>query len=444
MGDLPQYKIGEKGLSLVQSPLHVPEGGLLSAQNVEFVRDAGIGGIGSRGGLANLNAIALGASALQLTNVPLTYPPSFGLMVGLNAGEDPNTWKTSTDGITYTNLTSTAIVRPAGIGKSPVGLGAGAISSGQRCASFKGQFYFPGDDYIVYPAASHTAPPFIVWNGTAYVEMFRVPTNSTSTAGSHPIWISDTLIVNGIIYIAVYDPGGSAPDHKGRVLAYDPTNGTLALVGNRFGNGSGENTAGFPFCLAYQWGRLWAGTYGISGNNQGKIYSILPGVEETWTLDHTATLHNGYYMSLAGFNGNLYACTDADSSGTAIVEQRTSTGTWSTSLTAPAANSNYFTGAIVFNSELYVCYYKTSTGVVLIKKYDGSSWSTDLDVAGTYAAKPPGLPFVFGGKLYWPFLGSETGPTNLTGFLLERTTGGVWTRRLNAIGIRGCLGRYTP
>jgi hypothetical protein len=228
-------------------------------------------------------------------------------------------------------------------------------------------------------------------------------------------------------------------------LQLDPVNGTLTLIGNRFGNGAGENGKGFPFCLTSYLGSLYAGTYGISGNNQGGVYRIVAGLEETWTLDLTATLHNGYYMSLCPFNGNLYAATDADASGTSIVQQRTSKGVWSTSLTAPDATTvTYFTGLIVFNGLLFCCYYNSSGGKVLIKKYDGTTWSTDLDVAATYAAKPPGLPFIFRGNLYWPFLGSETGPTNTTGFLLKRTTAGAWSRQVNAVGIRGCLGQYVP
>lgn len=435
--EITDYLIGERGVQLVPSPIHTPDGGILVAQNVEFVRDQGIGGIGTRAGLAKLTGqTVLGGSILQLANVPLAYPGEFDLMVGLNAGET-NTWDKSTDGTTYTGLASATLGRPTGIDKSPTGLGGGAISSGQRCASYKGLFYYPSDNYVV----DTTAPPLNVFNGTLSYEQFSVPANPTSTGVCK--WISDLLIYNGLIYLAVYDPSGVAPDHKGRVLAYDPSVGTLYEVGNRFGNGSGENTGGFPFCLAAYGGYLWAGTYGISGNNLGKVYKIRVGVDETWTLDTTGTLHNGYYMSLCGYKGNLYMATDADSSGTAIIQKRTSTGTVTTSLSAPASNVSYFTGLIEFNGNLYAAHYKSASSTCLIKKFDNTTWTTDLDVTATYASKTPGLPFIFRSNLYWPFLGSETGASNLTGFLLKLTTGGVWSRVLNGVGIRGCLGQYT-
>lgn len=443
-GKLNIFNFGDLGVDIVKSPLHIPDGAWRQAQNAEFSLQEGQGGIKKRGGMSKLNGSTLSGTVQAIEVAPFPFPDSISLMVGLNTGET-NAWKKSPDGTTYTDLTTAQLERAAGIDKSPSGLGAGAISSGQRCASYNSRFFYPGDNYVLYPTAGHTAPPLVVWDGSAYAELFRVPNNATATAGSHPYWISDTWMDNNLIYLSVYDPGGVAPDHKGRVLRFDPVNGTLALVGNRFGNGSGENTAGFPFCMTSYLGQLWAGTYGISGNNRGKIYRILVGIDETWTLDLQATLHNGYYMTLCPYNGNLYAGTDADSSGTAIVQQRTSVGVWSTSLTAPdATTTSYFSGLIVYNSLLFCCYYCSSSGKVLIKKYDGTTWTTDLDVAGTYAAKAPGLPFVYRGSLYWPFLGGETSAGSTAGFLLKRTTSAVWSRPLNAVGIRGCLGQYIP
>lgn len=433
--ELPQYLVGSKGVNVVDSPLHTPEGGLLSGQNVGFTRFLGLGGLASRAGLAALNASAAAGSIIALTNVPLVYPGIAGLMLALNSGETP-TWKVSADGTAFANLTSGTIQRAAG-GFASLWGGA-TIPRDPRSASFRSRFYFVGDNYVV----NTSAPPIVAYDGTSSFEQFNVPDNPTS--GGVTRWVSDFLIYNGLIYLSTYDPGGVAPDHKGRVLAYDPSNGTLLEIGNRFGNGSGENTKGFPFCLTFFAGYLWAGTYGISGNNQGGVYKILVGVDETWTLDKTATLHNGYYMALCPYGGALYAATDADSSGTAIIQKRTSTGTWSTSLSAPASNVGFFCSLFVFNGLLFAGYYKgTATTSTLIKVYDGVSWTTDLDVGATYAALVPGKPFQFQGALYWPFY-DLTSDASATGFLLKRTTGGAWTRQLNGVGVRGGLGQYYP
>lgn len=436
---LTDYLVGDKGVDLVASPLHTPDGGLLSAQNVEFIRTFGIGGIGTRGGLAAINSTPAAGAIVALANVPIDYPKTLDLIIGLNSGETP-TWLATPDGSSYASLLSTLLPKVQGITKNPTFWGGAVIPLGIRIASYKNQLFYPGDNYILYPTANHTAPPFVVYTGTIAFEQFRVPTNATATAGSHPFAILDVWIDNGVIYLAVYDSGGVAPDLKGRVLAFDPTNGELVLIGNRFGNGSGENGKGTPFCLTSYLGQIWAGTWGSAGNNQGAVYRIQVGIDETWTADHTATVHNGYYTSLASYRGKLYASTDADAAGTAIVEARSSSGAWSTSLTAPVGNVSYFAGLTVFNDHLFVCFYKQGS-TVLIKVFDGTSWTTDVDVKGTYAEALPGAPYVFSGKLYWPFIGNAASDTDTTGFLLQRTSGGVWTRVLNARGLRGALGQ---
>lgn len=447
MAELPDYKVGDKGVNIVASPLHTPDGGLLSAQNCEFIRDAGIGGLGMRGGLAKLNTSALAGAVVALENLPFGYPTDQVLMVALNAGETP-TWKKSSDGASFTNLTSANLERTVAVAKFTVAVSAGLIATnfymGQRSASYKRKFYYAGDNYIVDSGLGTVSKPdFVVFDGVTSFELFRVPVNPSSVLGTLPYCIPDVWMANGLMYLAVFDPGGVAPNHKGRVLVFDPEQGNLYLVGNRFGNGSGENAGGFPNCLTSYLGRLWAGTNGISGNQTGKIYSILPGIEETWTLDHSSALHSGYYMSLAVYKGKLYAATSSDVAGQPRIEARTSTGTWSDSLLGPNAGVlGYFGGLIVFNDELYACYYEAGV-TCLVKKFDGTTWVTAKDIGVDYAIRAPGNPFVFRGELYWPFF-ADGSDTNLTGFLTKRTTAGVWSRPLTATGMRGALGQYFP
>lgn len=435
MQETTEYLVGSKGVNVVASPLHTPEGALLSAQNVAFTRLLGVGGLASRGGIAPLTASPLAGPVLSLTNVPLALPGEFDLMVGLNSGET-NAWKKSSDGTTYTNLATTVLERLS-VGYTSL-WGSATIPRDPRSVSFRGKFYYPGDNYVV----DTSAPPVVVYNGTVAYEQFRVP--SSPVASGVPRWISDFQLFGGLIYFSVFDNGGSAPDHKGRVFAFDPSAGTLLEIGNRFGNGSGENTKGFPFCVTSYLGQLWAGTYGISGNNQGGVYRIRPGIDETWTLDLTATLHNGYYMSLCPYKGLLFAATDADSSGTAIIQKRTSVGAWSTSFTAPAGNVSFCGSLCVFNNLLFAGYYNANTPKALIKVYDGTSWTTDKDITVDVGATlVPGKPFAFLGNLYWP-LYSLTSDSATTGVLLKRTTGGVWSSALTATGLRGGLGQYAP
>lgn len=440
--DFPAYMVGSQGVNLTATPIHAPEGGLLSAQNVEYVRVQGLGGIGSRGGLAKLPGMtALGAQILALHNLPFSFPGASDLMVGLNASET-NAFQFSTDGTTFSALTTAQLQQGL-----PISLLAGFAATldpgnlffNQRAIGLGNRLYYAGNDYTI----GTTAPVLVVWNNTASFELLRIPTNPTS-GGLVPVFISDIIQNNGLIYIAVMDQGGAAPNVKGRVMVFDPQAGLLSLVGNNFGNGSGENTGGFPTAMCFWLGRLFVGCNGISGSPAGVIYSILPGIEATWTLEKQFAAGDGYPLSLAVFNGELYAGMAVDNTGTATIRKRTSTGTWSVSLTAPSNNVSYYCGLTAFNSQFYAVWFKTGSST-LVKRFNGSSWSTDLDVGVTYAIRTCGTPGVFGGNLYFGFY-NATGAAAKTGFVLKRTPdpGGVWSQLLNTTGILGLVGSFQP
>lgn len=441
-GKINIFNLGSLGVDLVKSPLHIPDGAWTQLQNGEFNPIGEQGAVKKRGSLTKINSVALGGAVQCLLNVPLPIDPTKVLMVALTAVSTPNGWKKSLDGTTYTNLLA-ADVPIVLQDKAMVGFAViGAI--GCRPASINRVFIYAGNDYIPYADPGHTAPPVMLYNGAAAYELFRVPVNPTSTAGSNCMAILSMRVANELVYFGVLDHGGVAPNLKGRVLSFDPTNGILQEIGNRFGDGLGENTAGAPYSLAFYQGKLFAGTYGSSGNNQGKIYSIQPGLDEDWALDHTATVHNGYYLDLCPYNGKLYAATDADSAGTAVIEQRTASGSWTTSKSAPANNVSIFYGLIVFDGNLYCAWYGSGGTQITIFKFDGTNWTTDLDVTATFGGSigQPTQPFVFRSNLYWPIPDASAGGTD--GYLLKRTTGGVWTKQLDNIGIRGALGQYAP
>lgn len=448
MGDpLQDYKIGDKGVEITQTPLHTPDGGLLNGQNVEYIRDAGLGGLGSRRGLARYNSSALAGSVLQLENLPFNYPGEQDLMVCLNTAvaNGANSWKRSTNGSSFSNLTTSQLQRAVEpINIPPASTPLAGFFKGMRSGFFRRNAYYAGDNYIP-GATTPTAPPLVIWNGTVSYEAFRVPPNPFTPSTRFSNVIIDIWVADGLIYLAVWDPDVSSPspNELGRVLVFDPEIGALTQVGNGFGQYTGMVAGGFPYCLTSYAGYLWAGCNGISGNEVGKIQRIQPGVEETWTLDHSSTLHNGYYMTICPYKGKLYAGTSADSGGTAVVQQRDVDAVWTDSLTAPNNNISYYGGLIEFNSTLFVAWYHGSQSKVLIKAFDGTSWTTDLDVFGTYGVLvEPGYPILFRDELYWPF--STNSDTNTTDFLLKRTTGGVWTQVLSGVGLRQGVGRYKP
>lgn len=451
--EIPEFLVGDAGVQLTSSPLHTPAGGLLSAQNCEFIRDMGLGGIGSRLGMARLNGSALAGSVAHLTNLPFAYPNPLVMMVGLNAGET-DSWLKTTDGSSFTAVSAAVAKKPIAVDKFTanlsVNLHPGFWFMPQRSASYKRRFYYASDDYVVwYPGIVVTAtrPPLAQYDGTNSYELFRLPDNPTSPAGSYPHWIIGLWMFDGLIWMTTYDPTGTAPNLKGRVVTFDPETGTMKLIGNRFGDGTGEAGRGMPWGLASFAGKMFCVTLGISGSIPepgGRVYSIQAGIDDTWATDRTFASDAQFGNDIIVYRGNLYVGTNGTAFLEPLVEKRTPGGTWSNSFTAPGVGQGYCGGFVEFDGNLYCCLFQSGVRC-LIKKFDGSSWTTDKDIGVDYGTliHAPGTPIIFNNDLYWPFFNSTSGVA-MTNFLTKRTTGGVWTRPLTSRGLRGGLGTYRP
>lgn len=437
-GKINVYNLGEQGVNVVKSPIHLTDGELRSAQNAIWDPSEAEGGIRKRGGMPRFSGSAMAGAVRGIVNVPLAAPGDITRTFYLALGTfDSDTWATSANGTTWaegaTPARSQSLVQTSD---------AAVQYQNQRMATINRRIYYPGNDYVQYPAANHTAPSVRVFDGTNDYELFRIPYNPASGSTTNTKLITDFVVHDGRLYMAVYDPGGSAPDHRGRVFEFDPDTGTITQVGNAFGGGAGENTGGMPFCLASHNGYLWAGTYGISGLAVGKIYSIRPGVDSTWALKVTTATGAGYIMSMVSFRGELYFGTQGDAGSAALLRKLSNTGALSTIDTGSATDAgNYYAGLIVFEDNLYVSYVNLAPAMgktTHIRKYDGTSVTTDRDVDATDAgARDMGQPFVYGSALYFPFLG--TAAANNDGFLLRKTSG-TWSNVLTA-NIRGFFGR---
>ncbi len=445
-GKINVYNWGQLGVDLVKSPLHLQDGAWTSLQNGEFPPVEGQGGIKKRGSLRNLNSTALAGPVQALALAPFAFPTGTqGLMVALNQTET-NGWNVSTDGAAYTGLTTATIQRFASLNKLPPTVDASFISPGQRASRYKRSMYYPGDNYT----QATSAPNWMYYDGVSNIEVLRIPTNAKS-AGLVPFWIADTWAANNLIYLAIYDPWDPVVDagatmHRGRILQFDPTTGVVTQVGNAFGP-TPDNEMGFPFCLTSYLGYLWAGTYNINNNptTQGGMYRLQPGVDTVWTLDHSPGAGEGYYMAACQYKGNLYAA--LDSSGASIeakIEKRTAAGVWTDSLTGPDVGSQaYFGNMLEFDDLLFASYYRAGNKS-RIYSFDGTTWAIDKNVGVDFAIKALGAPFIFRSNLYWPALSDDSGLTINAGFLLKRTTAGVWSKVLDTFGPRGALTQYTP
>lgn len=420
------YAFGQGGVNLVKGPLQLSDDELLQGQNAEIVRDqntSGDGVLSKRGGLQPLNADALAGSVTGLVglNVKTNYTRTLYVMRG---SEDANTFRTTTDGTTWTDTGDP--LAPAINSKFT---DADGERDARRMVAFRNAILYPYDTYT----KGTDKPILALWDGAEALQVTAIPFGPSATSQTPAYAIVDMLTANGQIYFAIHDPGGSGVNLAGRVMSLDLATGAIKQVAAAFGSGTGETTGGYPSCLAFYQGQLYAGLQGNSTTDGiGKIVRCLPDVDTTWTTDVSNL--SGFPCSMAIYKGELFVGTRSSTSSNCKVYKRTaSAGTYDASFTSSAgAAGTAFCGAlIVYNDELYCCeYFSGATDVVHIKKFDNSSWTTDRDVdssdsTDTTTPQMPGGSILFGSDLYFVFRANAVDATN--GFVL-RKSGGSWSK----------------
>lgn len=442
-GKLNLYAIGKGGVNLTKSPIHLDDTELVQAQNAEFDLNNRDGGLRKRGGFAALNSSALnsGASILGLANVPLLSTYTRTLYAALQTA-GANTWTTSTDGATWTPGTSPARAQSSSLGTATPTVSVDYLT--HRIVPIRQGFIYPGNDYIGYNNASFTAPPLRYFTDGSDFELARIQINPGATVSSTPYMITDLIVVGGTVYFGTFEAGGAAPDHKGRVISLDLTTGIMKQVGNTFGNGTTEQTGGFPWTLCSYRGELFVGLYGISGSSVGVVVRIRPDSQTTWTVDVSNLV--GYPMSMAVYKGDLFVGTQGDAGETSVVSRRAAaTGTYSTSDSGTGGSAvTHFASLIVYSGKLYAAYLNTNaTPVNLIRVYDNTSWSTSLNLntltlAGTpgLGALYPGQAVLFGTDLYIAYRSVGAGTSDGAILKFDGTT---WSIAKDGINARGYL-----
>lgn len=427
MGDpIKNYSFGVDGVNIVSDPLKLKDSEATQLQNAELLADEATGGkfaLKMRGGLAALNSSALAGSVLGMFGWPLRTTVTKTVYAARQT-ESANTFRTSTDGSTWANSATAA---------APVAEAKYADESNQRAARRAATFR----SFIVYPGDTYTQdtddPILVFFDGTNSVTALAVkygPSGNTAP----PFVITDILVANGTIYLAVHEPGGSGANVAGRVLSLDIDTGRVKQIANSFGNGTGEVTGGAPNCLAFYQNQLWVGLNSNSTTDaNGKIVRCYPGIDTTWTTD-VSNLRQSI-SSLMPFKGNLYAGTYSSTSAGATITERTATaGTWTTRATSGggAGGTGHYASLTVYGGALYAVEYHSTTPIIhIVTSTDGSSWSTSRDVDsvdGGVAGNLPGGMCDDGNiddQLFVVFRSTTAGGTD--GFIM-RFAGGTWTK----------------
>ena len=436
-GIIRNYGFGVEGVNLVADKLKLKDGEATQLQNAELVPDEDSGGLGAltmRGGLAELTGSAMSGSVLGIFGWPLKTTYVKTLHVARET-EDANTFLKTTNGTSWTDIsTPLAPVADAKFSDNT------NVQTARRHVSFKNFLVYPGNGYT----KNSENPTIVSWDGTDAYVVTNVPIGPSSN-GNPPFVITDMLTVKDKIYIAISDPGGSAPDRPGRVLELDLVTGRMRQVASSFGGGTGEVSGGAPACLCWYLNQLWVGLNGeTTTNGIGKVVRCFPGVDTSWTTD-TSTLVS-HVTSLTVFKGALYAATRASVSGGATISKRSVTaGTWATVVTSAsgAGGSGHYAALTVYSGSLYaVAYFATTPVIHIVTSSDGASWSTSRDVDSADSGIAGNLPasgLVYDGNLYFGF--RSTTASGVDGFVM-RYTGSAWTKALTD-NINGALSVLT-
>lgn len=448
-GQIDVYDFGGGGVNLTKDPLELADNELLKSQNAELIRDINTGGkasLSKRGGLTALNGSALSGAITGIIPVPLQSSFVRTLYAALGSAT-ANTWNKTTNGTVWvptavplgaTNTANTSSYDT--MSTTPYG-------AARRMATFRTFIVYPGSNYVsdLSTPTNNTPIDMDEFSAGEGFELFKAQAGQSSSDGSYPFTVTDMLVANDTIYFALHDPI-NAGTLKGRVMSLDMITGEIAQIATGFGSATGLMTGGAPTCMEWYQGKLWVGLSNGNGTaNVGKVVWCYPGIDTLWTVD-TATL-KGYPTTLCAYNGDLYAGLYANASNGATVARRSAgTGSWADSDTTGGGGTNRgYSSAIVYNGNLYVALsFQTAADVQVIRKFDGTTWSTDRDVkANDWGAQtdPPGVgnAVVYNGELYYCFV--ATSGSAADGFIIRKTAAGSWSRVSvdNYVGRMGVL-----
>lgn len=276
------------------------------------------------------------------------------------------------------------------------------------------------DNTLIYPATGYTVgttyPPIRVWDGRQDRELCRLPPTPTFVV---PKAVVAMLSAGGSVYFSTFDAGTTSTTWSGRVMQLDPISGQVTPLGTAFAAGE------LPYALAWHMGRLWCGTNNGVGT-VGKVYFFRPGIDTTWTLDHSlATDSLGGVDSMISYLGKLYVGSDNAGGSRGKILVRDTAGAYTVSETGSGGTAivnNGYLAMCVFNGNLYASYWNNdSPAIAKIRKFDGSSWSTVYTGSST-TIKPYILLFEDHNFLY-----AIGGGKSLVGAIISSANGTSWT-----------------
>jgi len=408
-GQLNVYNLGSKGVNVDTSPLHLEDGELTLAQNVIQDPIGGKGGIVNRPGLAAFSGSAAAGTLVGGIGVPLSQVTAHTTYIGR---QNAVGWWKSTSAFT---TTATLVSLPARAADTTDF--TSDTYEGIAGCFLNGQFYYPATGYLI-----GTANPSIrAFDGTTDVEVARVAPPPANGYTISNYGIVSMIAANGVVYFITRD--GAIATRTGRVMQLTPATGVVTQLGSDFTVASGHT----PQCLCWHAGRLWMGTYVIGAAAAAHVSYFRPGVDTDWTTEHNTTTCRAV-SALTSFNGELYVGLTQAGGTAATIERRSSLGAWTAAVDTGATTNegNTYSAGVVIGSAIYHAYVDALVPSMVIRKYDGSSWTTAFTAAGTNRNRVAVLST-------WNNITYAAGGTGGNPILLSTPDGTTWTDRSSSL-----------
>ena len=371
-------------MDLSKSPIHKDDGSLVSAQNaVPDIRDEA-GALAKRDGLVAVNSSALGGGTVRgVVFTPLTLGGALAtssstgrvyvglLQTGTEGTNADYGWAYSSDAFATGGTLTTTLPSPVSVA---VGRRINQISS-RRAVTAGNKIYYPKGNGN-YTTTYAETPIIRVFDGVVDREFSRFPANPDDATNAFGFVITCMFAVGATIYISVWNDVASGAE-TGSVWSLNTNSGVFTRLGATF---TGKH---IPGPLAWSLGRLWVGSTPLDAT-AGKVYFIRPGIDTAWTEDETMAVV-GPVQELIDYKGTLYSSVGRSSfavTGTIYARSPTD-GAWTSS---ESAATSYYPGMVVFKDNLYAT--RLTAAAALIRKFDGTSWSTvytEADIAQFYA-----------------------------------------------------------
>lgn len=234
---------------------------------------------------------------------------------------------------------------------------------------------------IVYARGGYTRgtdkPTIGIFDGISDRTLVSIPDTSDGNTSYAVMSIQKS---RGSIYVCTWDPGATpgTSDFFGRVFRLDVDGASLEQIGADFPD---EET---PYAVTWHNGRLWCVTHigddSFHTTEKGKLYSILPEAETTWTEEYDFVNQSGILGGtwLISYGGELFVGTTGNANTTGKVFSFAADGAISTEVNpvlGTSSENNGFLCATVFEDAIYTAYYSSNTLAMAIYKWDGTEWT---------------------------------------------------------------------